>query len=94
VGTTARLVWMPPIDPAQRMRSRRRHVLRIGLAIAAEPARGLHALFERHKPAILAFHPGAVNRTPRIILGFAPFPVATIPTQIPNMKSKSLMTAS
>jgi hypothetical protein len=44
--------------------------LRIGLAIAAEPARGLHALFERYKPAILAAHPVVVNRTPRIILGF------------------------
>jgi hypothetical protein len=69
-GATARLVWMPPIDPAQRMRSRRRHVLRVGLAIAAETARGFHALFERHKPAILAANPVVVNRAPRIILGF------------------------
>jgi hypothetical protein len=68
--------------------------LRIGLAIAAEPARSLHALFERHKLAILAAHPVVVNRTPRIILGSARFPRPTMPTLIPKMNAKNLMAAS
>jgi hypothetical protein len=44
--------------------------LRIWLAITAEPARGVHALLECHKPAIRAAAAAAVVRTPRIVLGF------------------------
>jgi len=52
------------------MRPGWRLVLRIWLAITAEPARGVHALLECHKPAIRAAAAAAVVRTPRIVLGF------------------------
>jgi hypothetical protein len=67
----ARLVWIPPLNPKGRMRSRWRLVLRIRLTIAAEASRGGHALLESRETAICpAAVDIAVNRTPRIILGF------------------------
>jgi hypothetical protein len=65
-----RLIRIMAIDPAQRMWSGRRHVLRIRLAQAAETARGFHALFKRHKPAICRAACYVVNRAPGIVLGF------------------------
>jgi hypothetical protein len=45
--------------------------LRIRLAKAAEPPRGIHALFKAYEAAIrTATNPAAVNRAPGIILGF------------------------
>jgi hypothetical protein len=46
--------------------------LRIPIAKAAEPERGGHALFKAYETAIRASadSPAAVNRTPRIVLGF------------------------
>jgi hypothetical protein len=54
------------------MRPRWRHVLRIPIAKASEPKRGGHALFKAYETAIRASadSPAAVNRAPRIVLGF------------------------
>jgi hypothetical protein len=53
------------------MRPGWRLVLRIWLTKAAEPARGIHALLKCCKAAICAAaRPTAVNRAPRIVLGF------------------------
>src|SRR5262249_11616506 len=70
-STNARSV-IPPLNPGRRMRSRRRLVLRIQLTIAAEPARGGHALFKACETAICpaAIRPAVVQRTPWIVLGF------------------------
>jgi hypothetical protein len=61
----------PPLNPDRRMRSRWRLVLRIRLTITAEPSGGGHALLKGRETAICpAVVEAAVNRTPRIILGF------------------------
>ena len=54
------------------MRSGWRHVLRILVAKASEPERGGHALFKAYETTICASadSPAAVNRAPRIVLGF------------------------
>ena len=63
-----RLIRISPL-PSVRMRSGRRHVLRIRLAVATEPTRGFQALFKRCEAAVCATFP-AVIRAPRIVLGF------------------------
>jgi hypothetical protein len=70
-STNVRLVWIAPLNPKRRMRSRWRLVLRIRLTITSEASRGGHALLEGRETAICpAVVEAAVNRTPRIILGF------------------------
>ena len=61
------LIRIMPIAPARRMWSGRRQVLRIGLAIAAEPARGLHALLKCCEATVCTAC-SVVNRAPRIVL--------------------------
>jgi hypothetical protein len=52
------------------MQPRWRHILRIWLAKAAEPPRGIHALLKGREAAIrAAASPAAVNRALRIVLG-------------------------
>jgi len=52
------------------MRSGRGNILRIRLAVAAKPARGVHALLKCCEAAIrAAIVEAAVNCTPRIVLG-------------------------
>jgi hypothetical protein len=67
-----RLIRISPL-PSVRMWSGRRHILRIRLAVATEPARGFHALFERCEAAVCAAatRPTTVNRAPGIVLSFA-----------------------
>src|SRR6516165_6210520 len=68
-STNARSV-ITPLNPRRRMRSRRRHVLRIRLAIAAEPSRGFHALLKAREAAICpaAIRSTVIQRAPRIVL--------------------------
>src|SRR6516225_12136681 len=68
-STNARSV-IAPLNPRRRMRSRRRHVLRIRLAIAAEPSRGYHALLKAREAAICtaAIPSTVIQRAPRIVL--------------------------
>jgi hypothetical protein len=61
---------MPPIDPAQRMRSRRGLVLRIRFAKAADPAHVFQTLLKCCEPTIpTASTAFTILRTPRIVLG-------------------------
>src|SRR6516162_11635559 len=61
-----RLIRISPL-PSVRMRSGRRHILRIRLAVAAKSARGFQASFKRCEAAVCATFP-AVIRAPRIVL--------------------------
>jgi hypothetical protein len=69
-STNPRLVWIAPLSPDRLMRSQWGLVLRIRLAIAAEPSRGDHALLKGRETAICpAAVDVAVNCTPGIVLG-------------------------
>jgi hypothetical protein len=69
IGRAARSIWIPS-HPPRGMGSGWRHVLRIWLAQAAEPACRRHALIERHKSTICATtgRAAAVNGAPWIVL--------------------------
>src|SRR6516165_7718006 len=70
MSITRTLSVITPLNPRRRVRSRRRHVLRIRLVIAAEPSRGFHALLKARKAAVrpAATSSAVIVRAPRIIL--------------------------
>jgi len=64
-----RSIRITPLVPSIRVWSGRWLVLRVRLTEAAEPARGVHALFKGYETAIrAAARLTAVNRAPRIVL--------------------------
>ena len=93
-GRAHELVRIVPLDPSVRTWSLRGLVQVIGLTEPADPANGLQTLLKCHEPAVSTLEPGTVNRTPRIVWASARFPMPTMPTQIPNINSKSLIAAS
>ena len=66
-------ITIAPLECRDRMWSGRGLILCVRLAEAAEPARGVHALFKCYEAAICAAadRATAIKRAPRIVLGFA-----------------------